>query len=345
MNAAKCFTLNCVYIVYACVLARNTEDIAEINIRSENVILTTEPNSESENFDSFEDYVTNSETSLRNNVDSLKSFYSIKTFAREADHHRVESTASHTTSAPSGFESLLGPNGSALTEKSSISDRCSENTSFSSNDDINDKPDWTEKESYKTNMIDASLYKQLEELIADNRIWNSVDRYLIFFLAFFKTKDESFPRHENVTTTPTHKYSCPFRCLKGGFSHNFNYETGQVSHYCRYCKCEKQTCEAYDMCCPDDSEPYLNQSKSLLNLNESVSNFTSGKERFRINCEPGQTMMIRSCQPRIQSNMTVVELCESDRLINVETVTAVFDNVTKVAYQNKFCAQCNNATQ
>uniref|UniRef100_A0A2C9L794 G-protein coupled receptors family 2 profile 2 domain-containing protein n=1 Tax=Biomphalaria glabrata TaxID=6526 RepID=A0A2C9L794_BIOGL len=152
---------------------------------------------------------------------------------------------------------------------------------------------------------------------------------------------------ENVTLCMPTKYCCPFRCNKGQMSKSAGYVGGEdsLSHYCRYCKCEKLKCEAYDMCCPDFSEPYLNQSKNLLNLNESVSNFTSGKESFRIDCKPDQPMMIRSCQPRIESNMTVVELCESGRLINVETVTAVFDNVTKVAYQNRFCAQCNNATQ
>ncbi|XP_055874577.1 uncharacterized protein LOC106074809 [Biomphalaria glabrata] len=306
-----------------------------------NVSWTTEASLESENFDKVENFVTKSKaSSFRDNVGSLESFQALETSDR-GDYPRVESLASHTASALSGFESLLRdltseePNGSTLTNKSSSSDSNAHTTSSTAEKYAYIMSESTtglsSNETYNINRINESFDTTLGNINKNNKIiLNSTDNNLTLFLST-NTEAERSSRYENFTSTLLLKYSCPFRCNKGQMSKSAGFVGGEesLSHYCRYCKCEKQKCEVYDMCCPDFSEPYLNQSKSLLNLNESVSNFTSGKERFRIDCKPDQPMMIRSCQPRTESNMTVVELCESDRLINVETVTAVFDNVTK----------------
>ncbi|KAI8794728.1 adhesion G protein-coupled receptor E3 [Biomphalaria glabrata] len=359
MKIVDCF--KSYYLVSTCLIVSSSKEILESSSSilrlKNNVSWTTEASLESENFDKVENFVTKSKASFfRENVDALESFQALETSDR-GDYPREESTASHTTSAPSGFESLLtastsvGPNGSTLIKKSSSSDSNAHTTSSTAEKYAyimsESTTDLSSNETYNINLINESFDTTLGNINKNNKIiLNSTDNNLTLFLST-NTEAERSSGYENFTSTLLLKYSCPFRCNKGQMSKSAGYVGGEdsLSHYCRYCKCEKLKCEAYDMCCPDFSEPYLNQSKNLLNLNESVSNFTSGKESFRIDCKPDQPMMIRSCQPRIESNMTVVELCESGRLINVETVTAVFDNVTKVAYQNRFCAQCNNATQ
>ncbi|KAK7005052.1 hypothetical protein BgiMline_006605 [Biomphalaria glabrata] len=359
MKIIDCF--KSYYLVSTCLIVSSSKEILESSSSilrlKNNVSWTTEASLESENFDKVENFVTKSKaSSFRDNVGSLESFQALETSDR-GDYPRVESTASHTASALSGFESLLRdltseePNGSTLTNKSSSSDSNAHTTSSTAEKYAYIMSESTtglsSNETYNINRINESFDTTLGNINKNNKIiLNSTDNNLTLFLST-NTESERSSGYENFTSTLLHKYSCPFRCNKGQMSKSAGFVGGEesLSHYCRYCKCEKQKCEVYDMCCPDVSEPYLNKSKNLPNLNESVSNFTSGKERFRIDCKPDQPMMIRSCQPRTESNMTVVELCESDRLINVETVTAVFDNVTKVAYQNKFCAQCNNATQ
>ncbi|KAK0048632.1 hypothetical protein Bpfe_021912 [Biomphalaria pfeifferi] len=358
MNIIYCF--KSYYLVSICLIVSSTKEILESSssiLRLKNNVSWTEASLESENFDKVENFVKKSKASFfRDNVGSLESFQALET-SDMGDYPRVESTASHTTFAPSGVESLLtastsvGPNGYTLTKQSSSSGSNANTTSPTAEKDAyvisESTTDLSSNETYNINLINESFDTTLGNISKNNKIiLNSTDNNLTLFLST-NTEAERSSGYENFTSTLLHKYSCPFRCNKGQMSKSAGYVGGEDSmkHYCRYCKCEKQKCEAYDMCCPDFSEHYLNQSKNLLNLNESVSNFTSGAEIFRINCEPDQPMMIRSCQSRTESNMTVVELCESGRLINVETVTAVFDNVTKVAYQNKFCAQCNNATQ
>ncbi|KAH9514436.1 hypothetical protein Btru_025254 [Bulinus truncatus] len=159
-----------------------------------------------------------------------------------------------------------------------------------------------------------------------------------------------------------HKIYCPFRCLDETLINlNESMEHGQLSLYCRYCKCGQSQCRLYDMCCPDITEPYIPLSDSYdvtkltpvpYNVTEIVTKFSSVENMLTLSCEKDsgerEVMVIESCPDRGRRvNDSVRELCESDPPlpdITAVTVSQVIDADTNVTYRNVYCALCNNAS-